>query len=89
MEFNGLSLPSSYSADGGAWEVDASEDPPQPVLQAFGRDVLVNMIFLRQSLLRNELRSIFEPKSSQHPISMGTHGFNKILGRDFSPHQQV
>ena len=36
--------PSRGSADGGAWEVGASEDPPQPVLPAFGHDVLINLV---------------------------------------------
>ena len=34
---------------GGSWEVGSEEDPPQPVLPAFGRDVLITLLREKQT----------------------------------------
>lgn len=55
--------PSHESSDGGACEVGASEDPPQPVLQAFGRDVLINLLKDKQQ--QEHPPAIIAPKRAQ------------------------
>ena len=55
--------PSRGSAEGGAWEVASSDDPPQSVLPAYGRDVLINL--LKDKAQPERQPTIIAPKRAQ------------------------
>eukprot|EP00435_Cladocopium_sp_Y103_P017800 s1742_g4.t1 len=55
--------PSRGTSEGGAWEVGSSADPPQPVLPAFGKDVLINL--LKDKAQPEKQKSIIAPKRAQ------------------------
>ena len=55
--------PSRGSAEGGAWEVGSSDAPPQSVLPAYGRDVLINL--LKDKAQPERQPTIIAPKGAQ------------------------
>eukprot|EP00435_Cladocopium_sp_Y103_P055969 s825_g18.t1 len=55
--------PSRGTSDGGAWEIGSSSNPPQPVLPAFGRDVLINL--LKDKNQTEKQKTIIAPKRAQ------------------------
>ena len=55
--------PSRGTADGGAWEVGSSTTPPQPVLPAFNRDVLIHL--LKDKTQQEKPSSVIAPRRAQ------------------------